>query len=1049
MLSKIQVRVYGLFFGSLVGLSLRAQQLMPGRIAQFTPPPAINFNTTGATQDRLGHLWFSTNDGIVRFDGQQFRAYHDPVLRQGDDYFHVVSSPDGRIWCKLGRGEVLSYVDPEQDKIIRIPDSSRVIREFLAIRKSNYLFAAADSTLWIGQRGRGLLHFNPRTYAVDEVFSREGEGVRWITEDRRGTIWFTTSQAVYAYHPPTRHLKRYQQGLGSPVLSPDGLKPIGIHARRDGKILVGLPSEIDVIDPATDQIERLVLTPSRFHPDQTVRDFFDDAAGNTYFKNHTTCFRYTPQGQLQQLEFSGISHRVFFLYPGRQNQLWVTAGQTLLAYDLTQIRPIPALNLIDIVVNQNRLEEPGSGYHVVRDSLGHPTLTVQEGDLITLRVSPQVRYMARAFRIRLDGYDQNWNVVEDPVSQVAYQLAAGTYTLTLNQYKSSSGWEKAVSTMTLIVRPVFWKTAWFWLIALAVTGSVGGTLLHSGNRRRKLRRELARQEFESATLRELDELKSRFFTNITHELRTPLTIILNGTEQLEQAPLAEPHRRQLHSIQRNTQHLMRLINETLDMAKLDAGRLDKRERVGNPVSFVAQVVAQFSDLASQRLITLEWVDRESGGLSPSDETRSELYQFDDDKLEKIVYNLLSNALKFTPANGKVRVEARIKTDHRLVLVVADTGIGIADNQLPRIFERFHQVDSSSTRAYSGTGIGLALVNELVNWLEGTVLVESALGKGSVFTVEIPLTPSTNVEPGVGADPQEAAQFDDIHRLAENRSAPVFNAVISADNGSVRNVPEQASKPFLLVIEDNEELRSYLSDHLARTYRVATAENGQLGLEMALAEVPDLIVSDVMMPILDGYQLVERLKGDDRTSHIPIVLLTAKSSFDSRMKGLGIGADDYLGKPFSLAELSLRISNCFRTRQNWQRRLTTHNPPEAVTPSSDPQLTREEQFLARLKGLILDHLTDEAVDVDWLTLKIGMSRTQLHRKLVALTNRSTTRFIHSVRVEKAVELLKTGELNVAQVAQAVGYSSQSYFTKVFQEHFGDVPASIKGNGSVPF
>ncbi|MGM9510763.1 ATP-binding protein [Larkinella sp. GY13] len=1046
MWSRIRVRVYGLFLGSLVGLSLRAQQVMPARIAQYTPPATINFNTTGATQDRRGHLWFSTNDGIVRFDGQQFRAYHDPVLKQGDDYFHVVPSPDGRIWCKLGRGEVLSYIDPDQDKIIRIPDSSRVIREFLTIRKSNYLFAAADSTLWIGQRGRGLLHFNPRTYAVDEVFSREGEGVRWITEDRRGTIWFTTSRAVYAYHPRTRHLKRYQQGLGSPVPSPGGLMPIGIHARRDGKILVGLPSEIDVIDPATDQIERLPLTPSRFHPDQTVRDFFDDAAGNTYFRNHTASFRYTPQGELQQLEFSGISHRVFFLYPGQHNRLWVTAGQTLLAYDLNRIRPIPALNLIDIVINQNRLEEPGSGYHVVRDSRGHPTLTVQEGDLITLRVSPQVLYRARAFRLRLDGYDQNWNVVEDVVSQVAYQLGAGTYTLTLNQYNRSLGWEKPVSTMTITVRPVFWKTAWFWLMVLAVTGLVGGKLLHSGHQRRKLRRELTRREFEAATIRELDELKSRFFTNITHELRTPLTIILNGTEQLEQAPLAEPHRRQLHAIQRNTQHLMRLINETLDMAKLDAGRLDKRERVGDPVAFVAQVVAQFTDLAHQRHIMLERIDRESEALSHSDPSSSGLYYFDDDKLEKITHNLLSNALKFTPVNGQVRVEARIKTDHRLMLVVADTGIGIPGDQLPRIFERFHQVDSSLTRSYSGTGIGLALVKELVDWLEGTVWVESTLGKGSVFTVELPLSPSSIVVPVEGADPQGGSRSD-AQSPEEKRLSPDSEAVISAGNGSVQIA--SASPPFLLVIEDNSELRTYLGEHLARSYRVATAENGRLGLEMALAEVPDLIISDVMMPELDGYQLVERLKLDERTSHIPIMLLTAKSSFDSRLKGLRFGADDYLEKPFSLAELSLRISNGLRTRQNWQRQLTGNNPPEEVISPSDPLLSREEQFLARVKTLILDHLTDEAVDVDWLTQKMGMSRTQLHRKLVALTNRSTTRFIHSVRLEKAVELLQTGELNVAQVAQAVGYSSQSYFTKMFQEHFGYLPASLKGNGFVSF
>lgn len=175
---------------------------MPARLEQYTPPASINFNTLGATQDHRGNLWFATNDGVVRFDGRHFKVFHDPVLEQGDDYFHVVPSPDGRIWCKLGRGDVLSYIDTQQDKIIRIPDTSRVVRDFLAVRRSNYLFAAADSTLWIGQRGTGLLHFNPRTYAVEQVFSQEGEGVRWITQDRQGTIWFTTNQAVYSFDPP-------------------------------------------------------------------------------------------------------------------------------------------------------------------------------------------------------------------------------------------------------------------------------------------------------------------------------------------------------------------------------------------------------------------------------------------------------------------------------------------------------------------------------------------------------------------------------------------------------------------------------------------------------------------------------------------------------------------------------------------------------------------------------------------------------------------------------------------------------------------------------
>jgi DNA-binding response OmpR family regulator len=249
--------------------------------------------------------------------------------------------------------------------------------------------------------------------------------------------------------------------------------------------------------------------------------------------------------------------------------------------------------------------------------------------------------------------------------------------------------------------------------------------------------------------------------------------------------------------------------------------------------------------------------------------------------------------------------------------------------------------------------------------------------------------------------------------------------------------------LVLLVEDNEELRQFVGEHLSAHYRIAMAHNGRIGYEQALAEVPDLIVSDVMMPEMDGYTLVERLKSDERTSHIPVVLLTAKSSYDSRMKGLGAGADDYLGKPFSLAELTLRLSNCFRTRQQWQHYLSTQrNTSTRASLPADPRLEKEDRFLSRLRQTILTQLSSEAIDVDWLATQAGMSRSQLHRKLTALTNMSTTRFIHSVRLEKAMELLQLGDLNVAQVAQEVGYNSQSYFTRVFQEHYGFAPHELR-------
>ncbi|UFH52788.1 response regulator [Spirosoma sp. KNUC1025] len=364
-----------------------------------------------------------------------------------------------------------------------------------------------------------------------------------------------------------------------------------------------------------------------------------------------------------------------------------------------------------------------------------------------------------------------------------------------------------------------------------------------------------------------------------------------------------------------------------------------------------------------------------------------------------------------------------------MLRIADTGIGIAADELTQIFERFHQVDSSSTRAYAGTGIGLALVKELTEWLGGTITVDSVLGQGSTFTLSLPLSPS-------GATQMPAKEPMGQPAPALLQPKPVEVAV------AVDGLSEDLNRPLLLIVEDNEDLRTYMSDALSAQYQIITAENGRLGLKQALEKVPDLIVSDVMMAELDGYELVERLKADERTSHIPIVLLTAKSSYASRIQGFGAGADEYVEKPFSLVELILRIKNCLRTRMQWQRHLTAGLQKGPVEPLAHPQLDREEQFLARLRAIILNHLTDEAVDVDWLVEQAGMSRTQLHRKITALTGMSTSRFINKVRLEKAVDLLQTGELNVAQVAQRVGYSSQSYFTKMFQEQYGYSPIRLR-------
>jgi DNA-binding response OmpR family regulator len=480
----------------------------------------------------------------------------------------------------------------------------------------------------------------------------------------------------------------------------------------------------------------------------------------------------------------------------------------------------------------------------------------------------------------------------------------------------------------------------------------------------------------------------------------------------------------------------------LDIAKMDAQKLDVQLRLGDPVQFIGQCVEGFANLANQRRIDLTF-----NTFIPDETLRSaesvrvgaaeQTYPFDDDKLGKIMYNLLSNALKFTPEGGSVRVSGGLTTDRQLLIRVQDTGIGIAADHLNRIFDRFYQADASTTRRYEGTGIGLAYIRELTELLGGQVTVESVLGMGTTFTVTLPMLVTTA----------------GVNRI--NPASPTTPPLISqplpppARAGAVITAPA-ADQPLVLLVEDNEELRAYMADQLRQDYQVQEAVDGRDGITQALAAIPDLIVSDVMMPYVDGYALVETLKNDERTSHIPIVVLTAKSSFESRMQGLYAGADDYLSKPFSFAELNTRIQNVLHTRQKWQHYLVATQTAAAQETTSVPLVGqmisgREEQFLTRLRQLILANLTDKVVDVDWLVEQARMSRTQLHRKLTALTNQSTTGFIHSVRLGKAQELLQMDEdeLTIAEVAYRVGYTSPAYFSKMFNEHFGHPPTRLRG------
>jgi signal transduction histidine kinase/DNA-binding NarL/FixJ family response regulator len=521
-----------------------------------------------------------------------------------------------------------------------------------------------------------------------------------------------------------------------------------------------------------------------------------------------------------------------------------------------------------------------------------------------------------------------------------------------------------------------------------------------------------KQQIEAERLQELNDFKSRFFTNITHEFRTPLTVMLGMSEQLVKEEPDEPKRNKLKLVQRGGENLLLLINQILDLAKLESNALKMNYIQGDVLSFTRYIAESLHSLANAQNLILR---------VESDQAKI-VMDYDPERYLQIIHNLLSNAIKFTPSGGKVVLDvtrdlAGFKNLPSLSIQVRDSGAGIPPEELPHIFDRFFQAKNQEHAKAGGTGIGLSLTRELVRAMGGDISVESKVGVGTTFIVQLPLTNNSPVEDKVATI--------ETHSVGETLSHA--DTTISPDT----------DVPTLLLIEDNPDVMEYLSACLNGQFQLDFAYNGQAGIEKALENVPDLIISDVMMPIKDGFEVVEALKNDERTSHIPIVLLTAKADVQSRLAGLRRGADAYLSKPFHQEELLVTVQNLLEQRRKLQLKYQQNIIVEA--PVSVVAADMEDSFLQKIRAIIADNYADDGFGLPILCQKIGMSRSQLFRKMKALTDIAPSDLIRTHRLNKAKSLLESGTVNVAEAAWQVGFKDPSYFSKLYQEEFGEMPS----------
>ena len=533
-------------------------------------------------------------------------------------------------------------------------------------------------------------------------------------------------------------------------------------------------------------------------------------------------------------------------------------------------------------------------------------------------------------------------------------------------------------------------------------------------------------------LKNLDSVKSRLYNNITHEFRTPLTVISGMATQIEDNP-EEWMQDGLTMIQRNSNRLLELVNQMLDLSRLQSGTVNLNYQQDDLILYLSYIVQSMHSFAKSKNIQIHFHSEEQ-----------ELnMDYDAEKIQQIIVNLLSNAVKFTPHEGNIYVLVRTVSGNSssertkaLQIIVKDTGEGIPKNQIPYIFDRFYQVDSSSTRGSEGSGVGLAIVKELVNMMNGEIKVKSTYIKehttsGTEFTLHLPIT--TNSSKATTSTLFSKKELVD-------HSNPTPRSPLAQETKTFTD----SSKPSLLLVEDNADVVTYITSCLQDDYEVMVGNNGEEGINLAFENSPDLIITDVMMPIKDGYQVCEELKSDIRTSHIPIIMLTAKADLDSKIDGLEKGADVYLAKPFHKKELRIRIKNLLETRQKIQAYfLSIASSPKPVIEieleEAPPIRPEESQFVKQLKELINAHLEDTELSVEKICKLMNMSQSQLHRKTTALTGISPNKLIRIIRLNKAKILLVDPSNNISGVAYETGFSDPSYFGRVFKKEFGMTPA----------
>jgi signal transduction histidine kinase/DNA-binding response OmpR family regulator len=933
--------------------------------------------------------------------------------------------------------------------------------------------------LYRGKDGQWAKEFN---------FLGDTQGIKTMAEDQEGNLWLGTRtkgvlKVNLSFNKTNRKIINY---VVEKYYQSHQLPSGEVHVfKAAGGVLFGTTRGLYYFDGE----EKVFKPDSRFGDEfaggsRNVFRLAEDKNKNIWFYSSRRNFQAipTPDGTFDLNKKPSIIPpvQVNTIYPDPDGDIiWFASDDGLIRYDTTKIKKKYKPNFFPLIrkvwVNEN-LRIDGYKMDIDKDWKDFfPPLPYEERNLRFEFAAPFfLGESVTQYQYLLEGYDEKWSEWTNETKRDYTNLDSGTYAFQVRA-KNVYGELNREAVFKFKILPPWYKTWWAFLLyaffaflmvyfivkcrswklhqeKLRLEQVVKERTKEINRKNQQLEKQTVQLQEQSEKLKEMDHVKSRFFANISHEFRTPLTLIMGPLEQMltDDDEKERDRKDRVKLMLRNSQRLLNLINQLLDLSKLDSGKMRLQAVQQNIIPFLKGLMDSFHFLATQNKLDLTFHDEEKKDIT--------LY-FDAEKLEKIICNLLSNAIKFTPPGGKITIKVKNNPTPAenfpsgcAAISVADTGVGIPHEQLEHIFDRFYQAGISGEHEQKGSGIGLALTKELVTLHHGEIDVKSSDGsegesRGTEFILRLPLgkehlTPEEMVDLSeIPSHRQKSCEASPLYAVEKEEEEP--GKVEERDVKEKDVEPETQEKDIILVVEDSRDVRKYIREPLEKLYTVVEAVNGREGIQQAKEIIPDLIISDIMMPEADGYELCSVLKQDVMTCHIPIILLTAKASEENIVQGLETGADDYITKPFNTKILMVRIRNLIELRRQLQGKIKRQmmlQPVEISVSSLD------EEFITELQGTIEKNLSDPEFSVEELGRKLYMSRASLYRKIQALTGEAPNHFIRNYRLKRAAQLLKEKFGNVTEIAFEVGFSSSAYFTKCFKEQFHQLPSSYQASES---